>query len=354
MLISRHPHQLHTTNTAAMMSLSTRPKRDDKERSLRSSLSRISLTSTLTGEDDSYSFADSLACHSSSRMERIADHESSKSSFPMMPRRINSVCVGAQGGSALNISEDSTPPSSKENAFHRLPLKRVSPLSRQEYVIDMKPSALYSNGSPSSPMSTSIASPEPPKEKYPVLAAQRDPRREYIFGPPSMPKRSRSIKNLNHDEHADGLSCPSTPRSAQGKSTLIVKRREGSYNHDAVLPHGDDRHDHHQEEKQEEQAQDCSIMIEVAPGVKLPLRGSAETWSAIEEGSVTVSMCVCCNMDLNCILDAQLVICPDCLCVSPVDQTEQDSTSSASMHRHGVGVGIKGEEILRWVMSNSE
>ena len=119
----------------------------------------------------------------------------------------------------------------------------------------------------------------------------------------------------------------------------------------------DDHHDQkEQDQKQEQEQQDCNIMIDVAPGVKMPLRGSVETWSAVEEGNVTVTLCVCCNMDLNCIFDAQLVICPDCLCVSPVDQTEQDSaTSTASlMHRHGVGVGIKAEEILRWVMSNSE
>ena len=121
----------------------------------------------------------------------------------------------------------------------------------------------------------------------------------------------------------------------------------------------DDDHHHDQKEQrdQKQKQQDCNIMIDVAPGVKMPLRGSVETWSAVEEGNVTVTLCVCCNMDLNCIFDAQLVICPDCLCVSPVDQTEQqdsNSTASSRIHRHGVGVGIKAEEILRWVMSNSE
>jgi hypothetical protein len=191
---------------------------------------------------------------------------------------------------------------------------------------------------------TTSSSPKQPRQR-PVLravSARRDSRIEYIFGPThDIPKLHQSVKNPND---AQGLGL-SPPREPQRKSALIARR--DSYKES---PYGGNDHQH--QEGQEEQG--C-IMIEVTPGVKLPLRGSAETWRAIEEGSVTVAMCSCCKIDLNCVVDAQIVICPDCFVLSPVDQTEQGAAdSSTSMHRRGVGVGIKAEEIRRWVMSNSE
>jgi hypothetical protein len=229
-----------------------------------------------------------------------------------------------------------------DDDFHRLPLKRVAP-SRREYVIDMKPpppNSINITGSSSVTStigSTSVASTSrkqlQPRPVLRAVSARRDPRR----------KCDQSVKNPN-DGHGLGLSPPTEP---QRNRALIVKR--DSYKEPPYFGGNDHQHQEGQEE------QGC-IMIEVTPGVKLPLRGSAETWRAIEEGSVTVTMCCGCKIDLNCVLDAQLVICPDCFILSPVDQTEQGAAESSTsmMHRRGVGVGIKAEEIRQWVMSNSE
>lgn len=93
-----------------------------------------------------------------------------------------------------------------------------------------------------------------------------------------------------------------------------------------------------------------SIMIEVAPGVNYTLRGSEETWKAIEDGRITVTRCVFCQIEINCLEDAQLVVCPDCTMISPVDQTN-DGTD-AYITRHGVGVGVKPEDVIRWIQRN--
>lgn len=92
------------------------------------------------------------------------------------------------------------------------------------------------------------------------------------------------------------------------------------------------------------------IMIDVAPGVKYPLRGSRETWNAIEEGRVTVTTCMSCNIELQCLADAQLVACPDCTMLSPVDQASDNSDNTG---RYGVGVGVKPSDILRWIQLNN-
>jgi hypothetical protein len=93
-----------------------------------------------------------------------------------------------------------------------------------------------------------------------------------------------------------------------------------------------------------------SIIIEVGPGVSAPLRGSDETWKAIEDGRVTITSCTWCQIELNCLDDAQLVICPDCTMISPVDQTAGQDNSPCE--RYGVGVGIKPEEIVKWIKSH--
>ena len=98
------------------------------------------------------------------------------------------------------------------------------------------------------------------------------------------------------------------------------------------------------------------VMIDVAPGVKFPLRGADETWKAIEEGRVTVTTCMSCNIELQCLDNAQLVACPDCTMLSPVDQASDNSSSSVDYNndRYGVGVGVKPSDIVRWIQQQQQ
>ena len=61
-------------------------------------------------------------------------------------------------------------------------------------------------------------------------------------------------------------------------------------------------------------------MVEIVPGEFVPLRGSGETWQAIQTGNVTRTTCSCCSLDLMCISDADLVMCPGCRVISPVER----------------------------------
>jgi hypothetical protein len=122
----------------------------------------------------------------------------------------------------------------------------------------------------------------------------------------------------------------------------------------------------HQEYDRDESEQDNSNseeldnegedMIEVTPGVNMPLRRSFETWQAIMDGRVIVTKCYSCTSELGCIDDAELVICADCWVFNPIDQNiasvsrERDQTSRVV---RGVGIGVKLEDIVEW-MSNPE
>jgi hypothetical protein len=60
-------------------------------------------------------------------------------------------------------------------------------------------------------------------------------------------------------------------------------------------------------------------IVEVLPGEFVPLRGSVETWEAVQAGEVTETICICCQLVLVCIEDADLVMCPGCRVISAVD-----------------------------------
>jgi hypothetical protein len=74
-------------------------------------------------------------------------------------------------------------------------------------------------------------------------------------------------------------------------------------------------------------------MVEVMPGEYVPLRGSVETWDAVMSGQVKKTACACCCLDLVCVQDADLVMCPGCRIISPADD-------GGDMQQSGGGLGL--------------
>jgi hypothetical protein len=104
-----------------------------------------------------------------------------------------------------------------------------------------------------------------------------------------------------------------------------------------------------------EESEQEGAMIEVVPGMMIPFRSSSETWAAIMEGRVIVTMCSNCSLELTCIDDVELVICADCWVFSPVDQnignlslTDQENPSCSAC------IGVKTEDIFTWLGSKNE
>ena len=66
---------------------------------------------------------------------------------------------------------------------------------------------------------------------------------------------------------------------------------------------------------------------------------------AINKGTSTIVMCLVCNSTLQCVPDADMVICPDCRVVSPVTVTSindnDNGTNKHALHVGGVGLGLK-------------
>jgi hypothetical protein len=77
-------------------------------------------------------------------------------------------------------------------------------------------------------------------------------------------------------------------------------------------------------------------MIEVFPGVDVPLRGSFETQQAIRRNFIVRVNCMDCTLSLCCIRNAEYVLCPLCHCVSPLEL----SCSNVMEGSFGVGLGF--------------
>lgn len=82
-------------------------------------------------------------------------------------------------------------------------------------------------------------------------------------------------------------------------------------------------------------------LIEVFPGVEMALRGSVETQAAITRNFIATASCMDCTLQLQCIRDAEYVLCPLCHCVSPMEL----SCSSVMQGAFGVGLGFCDEEL---------
>jgi hypothetical protein len=82
--------------------------------------------------------------------------------------------------------------------------------------------------------------------------------------------------------------------------------------------------------------------IEVAPGVKIRLRGSQETWEAIARDYYAPGLCWGCSETIFVIQDAAYLLCPTCRTVSPMDGTFEHP------HISGVGLGFTFEELVLW------
>ena len=89
------------------------------------------------------------------------------------------------------------------------------------------------------------------------------------------------------------------------------------------------------------------------------LRGSEETWNAIGHGDYARVNCEACCAKLFCVVDADMVICPDCRCISAVHDVVQrrkpnEITEESKVNDVGLGVLVDGLEQQAHSSSNAE
>ena len=90
------------------------------------------------------------------------------------------------------------------------------------------------------------------------------------------------------------------------------------------------------------------FLVRVHVGV---LHGSEETWNAIGHGDYARVKCEACCANLLCLIDADMVICPDCRCISAVNDIDhqrrklKENTEESEVNDVGLGVLVDGLEL---------
>lgn len=89
-------------------------------------------------------------------------------------------------------------------------------------------------------------------------------------------------------------------------------------------------------------AEENVVFIEVFPGVTEQLRRTKETKEAIARDFYAPTTCFACNMDVFCIADVKYYICPQCKCVSLMEEQHRPDVKE----HHGVGIAFGIETLF--------
>jgi hypothetical protein len=122
-------------------------------------------------------------------------------------------------------------------------------------------------------------------------------------------------------EEEEYRSCPRTVFHSDFRGRAEFKSRDSSYS------------------SKTHEAPTGPKMVEISPGLRVRLRGAAETRDCVARDFFTPSLCFACNLEMFCIQDACFVLCPSCRVVNPV--SEIDSNFSTG----GLGLGFTFEEL---------
>jgi len=104
------------------------------------------------------------------------------------------------------------------------------------------------------------------------------------------------------------------------------------------------------------QQDDEDLVVEVSPGVLIPLMSAQDTWKAIQAGRIMVSTCLVCQEELTSADSVQFVTCSDCWSINAIHQVkrntakvEDERTTESHEKKQVLGVGVKNHEIVQWI-----
>jgi len=85
-------------------------------------------------------------------------------------------------------------------------------------------------------------------------------------------------------------------------------------------------------------------MVEIMPGQKVSMHGSAETECAIEEGRTQSLSCIECNIKLVCVEQATLIICPSCRSIAPTGMKDKLGCNDGYIE-DSLGLGVNAAKL---------
>ena len=188
----------------------------------------------------------------------------------------------------------------------------------------------------------------------------RQPRRKLSFPPPyvaSNTEARRTFRDIRDDpasSNTTGSSCcknaKTTTNIPRRSSSSSRRDKNGKHSRKQSVPRP--RKSDSQSREKDRERQTPRPLVEVSPGVSLPLHGTNETLKALREGKLARSHCFVCDTDIYCVRSANFVLCPCCRVVWPMGTCSSDQPTGNSGSEYssigGVGLGITSEELREW------
>lgn len=178
---------------------------------------------------------------------------------------------------------------------------------------------------------------------------------------PSWPKEAHYPQELAGKYMSNSSSSKSRSQESSGFSTSrriptsnIASRRHSDTNARGMpvclasldYPHMEKMHSRPQlcrPQGQADQGRDIPI-VDVVPGLSVPLRGSVAAKAAVAHHWITAISCFGCAADIHCIADVSYTICPHCRIISPVD--EKFFQGEEMSRRWGLGLGFTDDDLF--------
>lgn len=159
---------------------------------------------------------------------------------------------------------------------------------------------------------------------------------------------STKVKSIDqqryHGKHIAPAGSPTEEISLSLSGSSKAGAHTGSGSVDSRRDKSSAYHPGHgsREPQPQETEKRSDVIIEVAPGVQVVLRGSQETWEAIKDDFYMPCHCIGCDTSLFVIQDAAYVLCPQCYSIVPLEGEFIDRAVS------GVGMGFVIEDLMQW------
>jgi hypothetical protein len=158
------------------------------------------------------------------------------------------------------------------------------------------------------------------------------PRRRRYRLYPKREELQRSMPDLLSSSEVDELFSRTQYRHYKSTNDIYANMR----NYEDTMPglaSADTSSSSYSDEHHHDQQQPQQNVIEVSPGLFLTLRTSQETIQAFTTGTAVKIKCLLCPLQLYCVPDCEMVLCPDCRILVPLEQPHPQS--------YGVGLGLK-------------
>ena len=141
-----------------------------------------------------------------------------------------------------------------------------------------------------------------------------------------------------------------------GFSCLPTEERSSSSSTSYLPSVGEEQQQQQQQQTQDNESSSSLQLLEVLPGISLPLKPLQETWVGIRQGKINISTCISCQEELTFVDDLRLVVCGDCWTINPIDKlpgnnnnNEEEEEETFDPTKDFVGLGVKNSDIVAWM-----